>query len=153
MSIVHAQSTISAQKLPGSGDVVTLTAAAASDIEFMDISEVGFRIDNDGNVYRKQGYLASYIQVNSTNDWVRPTTSAPGLYEVRYTSLTGHAMQSQTATEDTWHDLSTSDFTLTLRTIGLEDERSNSFIIEIRLDGGAVLDSAIFTMDVARFDF
>ena len=155
MSIVHAQSTVSAQALPGSGDNLTLSGGTAADLEFGGIAGGGFRLDADGNMYRKQGYYASYVQVSSTTDWVRPAASAPGSYQARFTGLTGFSPNGGTnQSEDSWRNLSTlGDLIVELQTVGFEDERDCTFTFEIREGTGPVLVSGVYTIDVVRFDF
>jgi len=150
MSIVHAQSTVSAQAVPGSGDVVTLSGETVWAIQFGGgNADAHLIIDNDGNVYKRSNF-GTYTQVDSSTDWVRPTTSSPGLYEVRFTGLTGSALFTSTAAEDAWHSLSSGDFILRQRVLGGGfDSAISTFTVEIRLNGGAVLSSASYTLNVS----
>jgi hypothetical protein len=110
------------------------------------------KIDDDGNTYRSLDTgSASWFQINNGTDWVRPTGSAPGLYEVRWTNATG-TVTSSTVAEDTWHDLSTSDFIIYNSFTGPIGTKSTTFDIEIRLDGGSVLDSASYTITAETDD-
>jgi hypothetical protein len=51
------------------------------------------KIDNDGKSYKSADTgTPSWNQIDTGTDWVRPAGHAPGLYEVRYTSLIGAAL-------------------------------------------------------------
>lgn len=103
------------------------------------------KIDQDGNVYESADTgTPSWVQVDTAADWVRPTGAAPGSYEVRYTSLTGDALDSATAAVDTWYSLSSGDYTLvqSRATVGTD---TCTFTIEIR-SGATTLDSASYTL-------
>jgi len=109
-------------------------------------ADAHLKVDNDGNMYQQKNF-GGYTQIDSTNDWVRPTTSSPGLYEVRFTSLVGDTLTSSTASEDTWWDVSSGDFILRLRLFGGGfDFASSVFDVEIRYDGGSNLASTSYTL-------
>lgn len=73
-------------------------------------------------------------------DWLSPTSAAPGLFEIRAT-LTG-GVNPTTGTMDTWLAL-TSNRTWTLDSGG---EQLSEFLIEIRYNGGAALDSTTVSL-------
>ena len=129
------------------GDTVTVSGEVVVSLVFGGgNSDTHLKVDNDGNMY-KQINFGGYTQIDSSTDWVRPTTSSPGLYEVRYTGLTGSAIFTGTTAEDTWHSMSSGDWILRQRQLGGGfDSTSSTFTVEIRLNGGAVLDSASYTL-------
>jgi hypothetical protein len=129
----------------GGSDTVTLSGETASRIVDNPADAYArIKVDNDGNMYKSQdGGSTSWSQIDSTNDWVRPTTSAPGDYEVRFTSAS-NTPTSSTAAEDTWHDLDTGDFIIYNSRTSVGTKNTN-FTIEIRENGGSVLDSASYT--------
>lgn len=59
------------------------------------------KVDGDGNVYEYGGTSAtpSYVQVDTTDDWIRPTSVAGDTYEVRATLNSGSL---DTGTTGTW---------------------------------------------------
>lgn len=139
--------------LDSGGDAVTVSGASIADYrESPTDSYARLKVDDDGNVYRSLDTgTPSWVQIGTVDDWVRPTTSSPGLYEVRWTGATG-TVSSSTVAEDTWHSLSTSDFTIYNSFIGPIGTKSTTFTIEIRLDGGSVLDSASYTLTAETDD-
>lgn len=128
------------------GDVVIVSGAALSTgINFESPAEKTLKVDNDGNIYQRNN-TAAYNQIATSTDWIRPTTSAPGLYEVRFTNKSGDTIFT-TKAEDVWHDISTGDFTWIIQDTTFDDGANTAtFTVEIRLDGGAVLDSAAYTI-------
>lgn len=111
------------------------------------------KIDDDGNVYESVN-LAAFSQVDTVTDHTRPVSASPGDVEVRYTNLTGDALASATAAEDTWHPLSSGDFILeqTDNTAPLGGN-SSTFDIEIRLGSSGGADaSGSYTLTADRED-
>lgn len=130
----------------GGSDTVTLSGEATVGFETSPTdSYARIKVDNDGNVYESVDTgTASWTQVDTGTDWVRPTTSAPGLYEVRFTA-SNNTPTSSTVAEDVWHSLSSGDF-IVYNSITGTGQKSSTFTIEIRYDGGSVLDSASYTI-------
>jgi hypothetical protein len=66
------------------------------------------RIHTDGNMHQRDNGV-SWTQIDSTNDWVRPTSAiGAGNYYGRYTNLTGDTADAvSNVAEDTWFDLFT----------------------------------------------
>ena len=113
-----------------------------------DDAYAGLKIDNNGNVYEYEGTSAtpSWSQIDSSADWVRPATSVPGLYEVRYTAVSGPSLWSETAAVNVWHDLSGGDYILMQRETTADSANNSLVTIEIRYNGGSVLDSANYRL-------
>ena len=123
---------------------VALSSATASAFAISPADATAqYKVDNDGNVYRRINNQ-SWTQINTLTNWVRPTSFAPGLYEVRYTNITGNTGDfSASAAVNVWFSLSSGDFICTLLdTTNGFSSRSVSFTIEIRNNGGPVLASA-----------
>lgn len=129
----------------GGSDVVTVSGQTITEINDAPTdSYARLKIDNDGNIYQsRDNGSASWSQIDTVNDWVRPTSSAPGDYEVRFTSAS-NTPTSSTKTENTWHNLDTGDFIIYNSITGVGTKATN-FTIEIRENGGSVLDSASYT--------
>ena len=131
--------------LPTRTPKVTLSGETETGLETdPDDSTVRLRINQDGTIDKSSDTgVASWSQIDTETDWIRPVGVAPGAYEVRYTNLVGDAMTSQSAAEDTWFALSGGDFILTLTrtTVGTD---SSTFDIEIRSgsSGSAVASGA-----------
>jgi hypothetical protein len=95
------------------------------------------KIDNNGNVYRSvDNGVTSWSQIDTAADWVRPTSKAPGAYEVRYTGRTGSTLSFGTVSENTWHPLSSGDFILYNSVTATSGDRDSTFTVEIR-DGSS----------------
>lgn len=128
-----------------SGRTVTLSGQSVTSIRlYPGIADAGVKVDNNGNMYRRVSFGA-WTQIDSATDWVRPESAAPGLYEVRYTNLSGSALDFETKAEDTWHSLSAGDFVLIQQRDGVGMHQSD-FDIEIRYNAGPVLASAAYSL-------
>lgn len=143
---VYPAGTVADQDESGGGDTVTVSGETTTDFRLAPTdSYARIKVDNNGNVYESSDTgTAGWSIVDSGTDWVRPTSSAPGLYEVRFTSAS-NTPTSSTAAEDTWHSLSSGDFIVYNSVTGI-GVKSTNFTIEIRYNGGAVLDSASYTI-------
>lgn len=105
------------------------------------------KVDNDGNVYKSEDTgTPSWTQIGTATNWIRPTNRSPGDYEVRYTSLTGDALDAATTAENTWHPMSSGDWTLVQTQSGTGTD-SSTFTVEIRKgSSGAAAVSDSFTL-------
>ena len=104
------------------------------------------KVATDGNVYEGEGTSAtpSYVQIDTGTDWIRPTAANDGLYEVRATIISG----SVTGTTGSWLTLDTDRVWYVNETVD-GSATTASFTIEIRYNGGAVLDSATYTLQAS----
>lgn len=86
-------------------------------------------------------------QIDSSTDWIIPNGDASSLYDVRYTGLTGDPLDaSSSLNEDEWGALSSDMFFEQRALVGTGDAFSSTFTIQVRFNGGAVLDSASYTI-------
>jgi len=111
-----------------------------------------FIVDNDGNMYTQEN-ASPVIQIDTATDWIRPADRSPGDYEVRYTSVTGDtANLTCTTAVDTWHPLSSGDWTITVSDTNLAvGPKSCTFTIEIRKGStGSALVSGSYTLSADR---
>ena len=118
------------------------------------IATMYLKIDNDGKMYKKVNN-GNYSQISSSTDWIRPASSAPGAFEVRFTNKSGDTLTVTGATaENTWFTMSTSDFILFVsdNSVNVGGD-SATFTIEIR-DGssGSALDTGNYTLTADRED-
>ena len=141
---------------PPEEDVVTVSGGSGS-------SFTASNADADAHLYLKftstgdafvRKNSGSYVQVSASTDWVRPTTNAPSLYQIRFTSASGDTTYLDgTKAEDTWHDIVDSDFIMHIFDSSIFlGGKSATFTIEVRLDGGATLDSGEYTITADRED-
>lgn len=101
------------------------------------------KFDADGKVYEFETDPGSYVQIDTSTDWVRPVAAASGTFEVKFTLSSG---DTPTGTLGTWLSLDTD------RAIGFSSElsaKSADVLAEIRYDGGSVIDSATYTLTVS----
>ena len=125
----------------GSGQTVLQEVSSPTD------AYARLKIDDDGNVYKSEDTgSASWTQIGTTADWIRPANRAPGDYEVRFTSAT-NTPTSATAVEDTWHALSSGDF-IVYNSVTGTGTKSTTFTIEIRKGSSGAADvSDSFTLN------
>ena len=124
-------------------NTVTLSGATVLDTNTGNAS-AAIRIDQDGKVYSVTNSVGT-TQLSSSTDWVIPRAGMTA-YQVRYTNKSGAGNPTATTAEDIWHQMSTSDWTITLSTIS--GTAGCSFDIEIRLGTGATLASVSYTLNV-----
>ena len=107
-------------------------------------------VNQDGNVYHRRN-ADSDVQENASTDWARPTSAAPGAYQIRYTAVTGDTGDfTATAAINVWHDLSAGDYTFTMQ----DDNTAaggNEVVITVEIGTGDVaIDSATWTLGADR---
>ena len=95
------------------------------------------RIGLDGIVEKRD--FGGLAQIDSATDWVIPNETADGDHDVRYTNLTGDALTTFPAAEDTWIDLSAD------REYGMASGTC-TFDIEIRDPLGTTVASDSYTL-------
>lgn len=120
---------------------VTLSGEAIDDI-VSDPSDANAAVivDADGNVYSLTG-TAGTVQIDTTTDWVRPTTAVSALFEIRATLDSGSL---SSGTVDTWLTLD-NDRTWAVAA-DAPGSQSASLTLEIRYAGGATLTSNTYTL-------
>ncbi len=113
---------------------VTLDASyTISAIRIGAVASCTITFESDGDI------TASGNSVFPTDrgDWLSPTSSAPGLYEIRATVVSGSVSGSSTGT---WLAL-TSNRAWTVTSPGFVGTNTAQLTVEIRNNGGSVLDS------------
>ena len=136
----------------GSGDVVNLDGHINAAFRFGANALAYFKVDGDGNMYQKDN-VGSYTQIDSTADWVRPTTSAPGSYRVMFDNLTG-----DTAFRVGWGFASTYYALTTDREMYVFDNTTSgggkTITMDYNIDDGTTEQaSASYTLSADREDF
>lgn len=110
-----------------SNEFVTSNTISASAV-------AGIRISSDGNVYKYTTALGVYTQVDTVDDWIRPTDDATD-YEVRITSVSwssGTTFSTAAAADDTWVSITGNmDWEVTDSNSGLGGDQDVTFTIEI----------------------
>lgn len=109
-----------------------------------------FRLD--GTVDRVVNTTTS--QRDAATDWIIPNgTSEQDDYEIRYTNHVGIVLTFASSGEDTWVDLDGDKTYRMQATLDDFEEESCSFTIEIRINGGAVIDSATYSLTIENLGF
>lgn len=113
---------------------ITLDASYTADAtDFFSVTaSIKFQADGDIETFTTDGGTVD------SGDWIDPKSQAPGLHEIRVTSVTGTG-GTFTGTQGTWEAL-TSDRTWSLTATGMGTVASRTFTVEIRL-GTTVQDS------------
>lgn len=127
--------------VPSPSAVVTLSGhTITAGVDYPGNATAVVRIDDNGIMYQidDQGLA----QIDSSTDWVRPASAAPGPYQCRYTNYTGDPVQA-TASVDTWYSLSGGNFQVSVTQYG-EGFQSATFDLQIRWGTGSVLASATY---------
>lgn len=127
-------------------DVVTLTGAAVSS-ESPGLAIARLIIASDGELWKYESQNG-FQQIDAGTDWLRPIlTQIDPTYEVRYINHTGNAVVQfgDIGTEGTWADMSESRELFFLSAI---TDLSCTFDLQIRKDGGAVLATGAFSLDI-----
>lgn len=127
--------------------VITLTGATIEDVSNgVRTYTARLWIKLDGTTDKTENTTTT--QINSGADWCIPNSASESEdYEVRYTSRTGDAPGGN-LTEDTWADID-ADKTVTLSgSLASEVSEACTFTVEIRINGGAVIDSASYTLHI-----
>jgi len=151
LDVISVTDNIIADKIVGAL-VLTLTNYSNNAFKLGSDARLDFKIDQDGNMYFRKN-VGSWVQFSTSDDWGRPTDSAPGTIWARYTNATGDPMFG-TAAEDTWYELSGGDFAVwIIATNPLDGALVANFDLELR-DGpsGAADETGAFQMTAERQD-
>ena len=132
--------------LPSAGvATVTLTDATISHVTAAPAAVALVTINTDGTVDKTEGVTVT--QLNPTTDWIIPNEKASSQYEVKWDVISGTTPNTKT----TWPDEATYVDISTVRTIGhtLGTTATVGCVlrISIRRNGGAVIDTADFTLN------
>lgn len=100
--------------LPAPPGTVTLSGEVASynDASAPYSAQATIKFDNDGNVYKYEGATSgspSYVQVDTTNDWLRPTSAYNAGFQIYVTETSGtidtYTINAVSATLDQWNSI------------------------------------------------
>ena len=115
------------------------------------LADAGIRFNSDGTVDKVEN--GTYTQVDSSTDWIIPNGAASSLYDVRITNVVdiggspegfNHA---SAAAEDVWINLGANrEWAVENVGTGGSSSVGYTFDVEIRYNGGSVLDSASYTV-------
>lgn len=139
------------------------SAAGAGDVTVSgeDVLEIGtsprsagIRVNIDGTIDSFRS--GAYAQIDASTDWIIPNVGASSSYDVRVTSVvfvTG-SWGTTPGTDGNWFDLGSNR----LWEVSDNDSSSNgtvdvTFTLEIRFNGGSVLDSASYRLVADYFSF
>ena len=151
-SLLSLYSLLEDDSAGGGGDVVNLDGHTNTAFRFGANALAYFKVDGDGNMYMKDN-VGSYTQIDSTADWVRPTTSAPGTYRTMFDSITG-----DTAFRVGWGFASTYYALTTDREMYVYDNTSASggktITMDYHIDDGTTEQATgVYTLTADREDF
>ena len=138
----------------GSAAVVTLSNETAVDVDGPTTRTytAGMRYNLDGTMDGR--VINSYAQRNASTDWIIPNSASEDEdYEIRFTNYTGFGPTFAFGVEDIWEDLDGGKEIRISQSLGPFDSQLAQFTIEIRINGGAVIDSALITLDIENFGF
>ena len=104
--------------------------------------------NTDGTVDKREGGAVS--QIDTATDWIIPNSGADGIYEVRYTNLSGDAFTVSAAAADTWIAL-TAGRTRGYTNTSNGTTTSSTADFQIRLGGGGgSITSANYSLSAQR---
>ena len=108
------------------------------------------RVDNNGNIYKIED--TTVTQIDTVDDWIRPTSDASSSYDVKYDFVSGDALDPSTSLADgVWGALGADKFFEQRWALGAGvGSKSTVITISIRFLGGSVLDSANYTLTAER---
>lgn len=133
----------------GGGPVVTLTDFNVN-WSRASFCYAGVRVNADGTVDRHGSIGTAYGQMNAETDWIIPNEDASGLYEVRCTLNSGTLEGSSDAT-GSWLALSSDRLWRVFdNSYPPATAETAELFIEIRYDGGSVLDSCTVNLSANR---
>jgi hypothetical protein len=131
------------------GGVVTVSGQSVQEISSVSTTTAGIRVGTDGFITERRG--GSYTSIDTSTDWIIPRSAASSDYECRITSVSftvGSGWLVQAAANDTWVDLSAHrEWSVQDSNSGPAGRKVVSFTLEIRLNGGSVLDSGSYTLE------
>lgn len=137
----------------GSAAVVTVSNESVFHVDDLDqnyTAAVRYNLDGtlDGRVN------AIYSQRNASTDWIIPNNqSQSDDYEWRFTNRTGFAPTFVTHPEDVWNDLNGGKEVRIQDFLTAFQSRLTQFDIQIRINGGAVIDTGAITLDIENLGF
>ncbi len=129
--------------------VVTLSGASISTTgSGQQVQALDFRAD--GTLFDVATGEAD-AQLSSGTDWIIPNTEGDSTYEVGYIDRTGDPFSTEAATSGNWANLGANRFWNVIDNDPLVmNSTSTTATFRIRKDGGAVIDSASYTIIANR---
>ena len=125
---------IIAGAIGGGQPEITLSGQVVSSSTIGSNAVAGIRISSDGNVYEYTTLLGVYTQIDTVDDWLRPTDDATD-YEVRITNVnwvSGTTFLTEAAAADAWVSITGNmDWEVTDTDVSLSGLQDVTFTIEI----------------------
>ncbi len=130
--------------------VVTLSGATITAIVTIGISQAKLWVIADGTLWEETSNGGS-VQLDAETDWIIPNEDADSSFDVRYINHVGDELVQwdDFSVEGTWVDISVSR-QLVLITAFDGPDKTCTFDLQIRKDGGEVLATASFTLTTTR---
>jgi len=133
----------------GAPGVVILTGGLIADTRTDGNSFAGIRVNDDGTIDKRTS-LGGYQQISASTDWIIPNVLADDTYDVRIVNVVWNAGSSfwiQAAGENVWTHLG---FPREWSVIDTDPTATGNqdveFTLQIRRNGGSVIDSASFQL-------
>lgn len=128
-----------------SAATVTLDATYGVASDTSGPNTAGFKLTSTGDIHTELDALGFS---DTTSNWIDPVAAAPGLYEARASIVSGSVTAGSSSTA-TWLPL-TSDVQWRRLSGALNITQTVVLTVEIRYDGGAVLDTSTVTLSAVR---
>lgn len=122
----------------GTPGTVTLDATYAPTAAGSGVQSASFSLESDGDIA---------INGSDVGDWLSPKSAAPSLYEVRATVVSGSVSSGTTGS---WLALTSTRTWTRLDSDNNGSAQECVLTIEVRYNGGAVLDSSTVTLTANR---
>ena len=135
---------------PAPEAVITLSGESFTAFNIGADATAHFRVAANGNLYKKANE-GSWVQFDTTDDWVRPASGAPGPFRVRHTDEVGDAFTSW-GVSGTYYALTSNRDMFIVDSTPTAPTKSVTMTWEID-DGADSQDTGTFTMTADRDDF
>ena len=152
MSFFHVSQGIT-RAAPGGAGVVTISNEARLDIaNTFRTYHAGLRYNLDGTLDGRTNL--TYTQVNNSTDWIIPNnTSEDEDYEIRFTGYTGFGPSFSEMVEDIWEDIDGPKEVRITDVLSAFESQLSTYTIEVRINGGAVIDSGSMSLQIENLGF
>jgi phospholipase/lecithinase/hemolysin len=102
----------------------------------------GVRLKTNGGLYKLENGIETFL-----NWYITPNSAQSSLDEVRITSVTGDTLSYQSQSNDLWIAIDqTISYYNSDSNPAAGGAKSTTFTLELRYNGGSVLDSAVYTV-------
>lgn len=104
----------------------------------------GIRVNTDGTIDKYRLNTGGYSQIDASTDWIIPNGAASSLYEFRL-DVTSNAPNYISDSTGTWLAISSARTWLFRNVNSAESSISWNWTLRVRYNGGAEIDSAVYS--------